>query len=249
MAVTSVSEIGLFAAFAAGMISFLSPCVLPLVPGYISYVSGVSGPDAIGAGQAPSVRLSALVPSASFVLGFSTVFVALGAGATLLSRLLLSYRYETNIIGGVIIILFGVIATGLVPMPWLQRDIRYHGSLPRGRVPGAYLLGLAFGFGWTPCIGPVLGAILTVSAMSSTAMAGIILLTVYSLGLGIPFLLSAAFTARLMHRMGTMRRTGRYLKIAAGGVMIAMGMAMLSGYMSIFSYWLLENFPIFSTIG
>jgi cytochrome c-type biogenesis protein len=243
---TAVSEIGLFAAFAAGMISFLSPCVLPLVPGYISYVSGTA---AIETDRSTATRLATLMPSAGFVLGFSTVFVALGAGATLISGLLLSYRYETNIIGGIIIILFGIVATGLVHLPWLQRDIRYHGTLPRARLPGAYLLGLAFGFGWTPCIGPVLGAILTVSAMSSTAMAGIVLLATYSLGLGVPFLLSAAFTERLMRRMGTMRRTGRYLKVGAGGVMIAMGMAMITGYMSVFSYWLLEKFPIFSAIG
>jgi len=246
MAMTAVSEIGLFAAFLAGMISFLSPCVLPLVPGYISYVSGAA---AIETGRSPSARLATLLPSAGFVLGFSTVFVALGASATLLSRILLAYRYETNIIGGGIIILFGIVATGLFPVPWLQRDIRYHGNPPGGRLPGAYMLGLAFGFGWTPCIGPVLGAILTVSAMSTTATGGIILLTTYSLGLGVPFLLSAAFTERLMRRMGTMRRTGRYLQIGAGGVMIAMGIAMVSGYMSVFSYWLLENFPIFSTIG
>jgi cytochrome c-type biogenesis protein len=246
---TAISDIGLLTAFAAGMISFLSPCVLPLVPGYISYVSGASGAATIEAGPSSSARLAALIPSAGFVLGFSTVFVALGAGATLLSRLLLSYRYETTIIGGLIIVLFGIVATGLVPVPWLERDIRYHGSLPRARLPGAYMLGLAFGFGWTPCIGPVLGAILTMSAMSSTTMAGIILLTTYSLGLGIPFLLSAAFTERLMRRMGTMRRAGRWLKIGAGSVMIIMGIAMASGYMSVFSYWLLETFPIFSTIG
>lgn len=242
---TAISDIGLVAAFVAGMISFLTPCVLPLVPGYISYISGA----AIQTDRPPSSRLATLVPSACFVLGFSTVFVALGAGATLLSRILLSYRYETNIVGGIVIVLFGIVATGLIPMPWLQQDIRYHGSLPHRRLPSAYMLGLAFGFGWTPCIGPVLGAILTVSAVSATAMAGIVLLTAYSLGLAVHFLLSAAFTEHLMRRMGAMRRAGRYLKIGAGAVMIAMGVAMTSGYMSTFSYWLLENFPIFSTIG
>lgn len=130
-------------------ISFLSPCVLPLVP---------------GPGQLSIRRLPSLVLSGSFVLGFSSVFVALGASATLLSRILLAYRYETNLLVGAIIILFGVFATGLVPMPWLQRDIRYHGNLPGGKPLGSYFLGLAFGFGWTPCIGPVLGAILTVSS-------------------------------------------------------------------------------------
>ena len=243
---SAISEIGLIAAFAAGMISFLSPCVLPLVPGYVSYVSGSV---ALNSSPSSPARWSALLPSLCFVLGFSSVLVALGASATLLSRVLLSYRYETNLIGGAIIILFGVFTTGLVPMRWFERDVRYHGQLPSGKLLGAYVMGLAFGFGWTPCIGPVLGAILTVSAASTTAYAGIVLLAAYALGLGVPFLLSAAFTDGLMRRMGAMRRAGRFLKIGAGAVMIAMGIAMVTGYMSVMSYWLLENFPIFSTIG
>lgn len=242
----AISNIGIITAFMAGLVSFLSPCVLPLVPGYVSYVSGSA---ALNAGRSSPARLHALLPSGCFVLGFSTVFVTLGASATLLSRLLLAYRFETNIIGGAIIILFGVFATGLVPMPWLQRDIRYHGQLPGGKPLGAYVLGLSFGFGWTPCIGPVLGAILTVSAASATASAGIVLLTAYALGLGVPFLISAAFTENLMRRIGAMRRAGRWLKIGSGFIMIAMGIAMMTGYMSIMSYWLLENFPIFSRIG
>lgn len=244
---SAVSEIGLITAFLAGMISFLSPCVLPLVPGYISFVSQKS---AVESGGTRPLRWDTLLPSASFVFGFSTVFVALGAGATLISRILLAYRYETNIIGGLIIILFGVIATGLVSVPWLQRDIRFHGGTrPGGRLSGSYMLGLAFGFGWTPCIGPVLGAILTVSAMPSTATAGIVLLMAYSLGLGVPFLLSALSTGWLVQRMGALRQAGRYLKIGAGGVMIAMGVAMITGYMSAFAFWLLETFPVFGTIG
>ncbi len=242
----AISNIGIITAFMAGLVSFLSPCVLPLVPGYVSYVSGSA---ALNAGRSSPARLHALLPSGCFVLGFSTVFVTLGASATLLSRLLLAYRFGTNIIGGAIIILFGVFATGLVPMPWLQRDIRYHGQLPGGKPLGAYVLGLSFGFGWTPCIGPVLGAILTVSAASATASAGIVLLTAYALGLGVPFLISAAFTENLMRRIGAMRRAGRWLKIGSGFIMIAMGIAMMTGYMSIMSYWLLENFPIFSRIG
>ena len=243
---SAISEIGLIAAFAAGMISFLSPCVLPLVPGYISYVSGSA---AVDGSRTSNTRWSAVHPSLCFVLGFSSVFVALGASATLLSRILLSYRYETNLIGGAIIILFGIFTTGLIPMPWLERDIRYHGLLLGGKLPGAYLLGLAFGFGWTPCIGPVLGAILTVSSISTNISAGIILLTAYAAGLGIPFLLSALFTESLMRRMTTMRKSGRWLKIGAGAVMIAMGIAMVTGYMTSMSYWLLENFPVFSRIG
>ena len=239
---SAISDIGLIAAFAAGTISFLSPCVLPLVPGYISYVSG-------NLLQGSTTRWQALLPSLGFVLGFSAIFIALGASATLLSRLLLSYRYETNIIGGAIIIVFGVFATGLIPMPWMERDIRYHGPLSTGNSFGGFVLGLAFGFGWTPCIGPVLGAILTVSATSATTSVGIILLIAYSLGLALPFLLSTLFAEGLMRRMASLRRAGRVLKISAGGVMIAMGLAMMTGYMSEFSYWLLETFPIFGRIG
>lgn len=181
-----ISNIGILTAFAAGAISFLSPCVLPLVPGYISYIAGTSA----GSGEPlrPSGgRLSTMLLSVLFVLGFSTIFVALGASATAISGLLLAYRYETNIVGGAIIIVFGVFTTGLVRLPWMERDVRFHGKVRGGRPLGAYLLGLAFGFGWTPCIGPVLGAILTVSALSATASDGIALLSIYSIGLGLPF--------------------------------------------------------------
>lgn len=239
-------NIGLFTAFGAGVVSFLSPCVLPLVPGYISYVSG----STLGAQERSiATRLTALLLGACFVLGFSAVFVAMGATATALSRLLLSYRYEANIIGGLIVAVFGVFMTGLVPMPWLQRDTRYHGNIRGGRPAGALLLGVAFGFGWTPCIGPVLGAILTIGAVSSTASSGILLLSVYSLGLGVPFLLSTAFADGLLHRLKGARRVGRFLQIGAGAVMVAMGIAMTTGMMSVFSYWLLENVPMLASIG
>lgn len=243
-----ISNIGMLTALAAGAISFLSPCVLPLVPGYISYVAGNSA----GAGGSPRPagnRLSTLLLSVWFVLGFSTIFVALGASATVISRLLLSYRYEANILGGAIIIIFGLFMTGLIRLPWLQREFRVHGGMPGGKPFGAYVLGLAFGFGWTPCIGPVLGAILTVSAMSSTVSSGIALLTIYSVGLGIPFLLAALFTESLAKRLKGMKRAGRVLHIAAGLIMIVMGVAMMTGTMSAFAFWLLEQFPILGKIG
>lgn len=194
----ATSNIGLITAFTAGLVSFVSPCVLPLVPGYISYVSGQTLGRQHHAG---ANRLVTLSLSLCFVLGFSTIFVALGATATALSRLLLFYRYEATLVGGAIVIVLGVFMTGLVRIPWFERDVRFHGSIPGGRPLGAFVLGLAFGFGWTPCIGPVLGGILTVSALSSTAAAGIVLLAVYSLGLGVPFLLSAAFADHLMQRL------------------------------------------------
>jgi cytochrome c-type biogenesis protein len=187
--------------------------------------------------------------SLCFIFGFSTVFIALGASATALSRLLRAYSYEAGIVGGVIVILFGVFTTGLVRLPWLERDARYHGELRGGGPLGAYLLGLAFAFGWTPCIGPVLGAILTVSAVSATAANGIALLAFYSLGLGIPFMLAAIFTRALMTSLPGMRRAGRALQLAAGCIMILMGIAMATGQMTWFAFWLLDKFPAFGSIG
>jgi cytochrome c-type biogenesis protein len=187
--------------------------------------------------------------SACFVLGFSSVFIALGASATGLSGLLLAYRYETNIVGGALIILFGLFMMGVLRLPWLQRDHRIHTHLRGGHPAAAYTLGLAFGFGWTPCIGPILGAILTVSAMSATATDGIALLAIYSAGLGIPFLVCALFLKRIAGPLKAMRRTGRYLEIGAGAVMVVMGFAMITGRLSQFSFWLLEQFPILTTIG
>ena len=242
-----ISNISIVAAVAAGTVSFLSPCVLPLVPGYVSFIAGNSG----GAGaepNAPSKTVVALL-SLFFVLGFSTVFIALGAGATTLSRVLRFYSYEAGIIGGIIVILFGLFTTGWIRLPWLLRDARYHGRITGGGPLGAYLLGLAFAFGWTPCIGPILGAILTVGAMSATASDGVALLALYSLGLGIPFVLAAVFTQTLMGSLPRMRRAGRVLQPIAGGIMIAMGAAMVTGQMSRFAFWLLETFPAFGSIG
>lgn len=243
-----ISNIGILAAFAAGAISFLSPCVLPLVPAYVSYIAGNVTP-ANGLHRRERGRLPALFLSLCFVLGFSTIFIALGASATALSRLLLAYRDEANLIGGIIVILFGVFMTGVVRLPWLERDVRYHGPVQAGRPFGAYVLGLAFGFGWTPCIGPVLGTILTVSAVSATVSSGIALLTVYSIGLGLPFLFAALFTEGLASRLKNMRRSGKVLQIVAGAMMVAMGIAMITGTLSTFAFWLLDRFPILGRIG
>jgi len=243
-----ISNIGVLSAFVAGVISFLSPCVLPLVPGYVSYVAGRAPMAApIDATRAP--RLPAVGLSLCFVLGFSTVFISLGASATALGQMLLSYRYELNLVGGAIVILFGLLLTGLIRPSWMMREARFHTDLPAGRAASAYVLGLAFAFGWTPCIGPILGAILTVSASSATVADGVALLAIYSLGLGIPFLLAALFTDGLTRRLKAMRRTGWLLQSAAGGIMVVMGFAMVTGQMSTFSFWLLDQFPIFTQIG
>jgi cytochrome c-type biogenesis protein len=242
------SATAIVAAFAAGSISFLSPCVLPLVPGYVSYIAGQSVTGRSGAATA-ILRLEAIASSLCFVLGFSTVFVLLGASATMLGQLLLSYRLELNIVGGAIVIGFGLFTLGVLSPWWLQRDFRFAASLSGGRPIAGYVLGMAFAFGWTPCIGPILGAILTVSAASATVAHGVALLAVYSLGLGVPFLLAAAFTDALLARLKSIGRAGRVLQRLAGAIIVLMGAAMITGRLSTFSFWLLETFPMLSTIG
>lgn len=244
---TELTANAIAAAFAAGLVSFLSPCVLPLVPGYVSYIAGQSIPQSKP--NSLIARAQAITLSAFFVLGFATVFVILGASATALGQALNSYRYELNLAGGAIIIAFGLFTVGLLRPSWLQRDLRMDVSLPRGRPLAAYVLGTAFAFGWTPCIGPMLGTILTVSAASATIGKGMAFLAIYSFGLGVPFLLAAAFTDGLLARLRSIGRIGRILQLFAGGIMIVMGIAMITGYFSNLSIWLLETFPALSTIG
>lgn len=246
-----LSLIGVLSAFGAGIISFLSPCVLPLVPGYLSYIGGYSIADQDQQKEQKlfSDSLKTLALSLNFVLGFSTVFIAFGASATTLGQWLSAYRYETNIIGGVIIIVFGIFISGLVRISWLQKEFRYYGDLPGGRGLSAYLLGLAFAFGWTPCIGPILGAILTLSATSGLVSQGTALLAFYSLGLGVPFILAALFTERFMHHAKSLKKHGRALQAVTGGLLIIMGVAMITGYLTNFSIWILKTFPWLGELG
>jgi len=241
---SSVASVGVAVAFLAGVTSFLSPCVLPLVPGYVSYVSGHTP------GTAPNslrVRLAAVGLSAFFVAGFSTVFVAFGAGASALGQSFLRYRDELNVVGGLVVIVFGLLMLGkLRRAHWLHRDFRFHPSFVTGHPASAYALGLAFGFGWTPCIGPVLGTILMTTAASGS---GVRLLASYAMGLGVPFLLMALFVDRLRGAMGGMRRLGRALNLLGGLVLVTMGVAILTGGLGAFSTWLLTVLPWLGTTG
>jgi len=240
---SALSGIGLLTSFGAGVISFLSPCVLPLIPGYVSYVAGdVLTDEPVKPVAAPRLSLF-------FVLGFSTVFVVLGASATTIGQLLLSYRQEENLAGGAIVLLLGLFMMGLAKLSWLQREFRLHPNLSGGRPAAAYIIGIAFAFGWTPCIGPVLGAILTTSAVAATVPQGVVLLSFYSLGLGLPFLAAAVFTDSLMLRLRGLRRLGQNLQLGTGAIVAGMGVAILTGQLTSFSYWLLDNFPILARIG
>ncbi len=238
--------LGIVTAFFGGVISFLSPCVLPLVPGYVSYVAGSSFEEI----ERHEVdRLRALLYAVWFVLGFSVVFVAFGASASALGGLLLTYRYELGILAGVVILIFGVHLLGFSPFRMMSREARFHLDIPGGRATGAFLLGLAFAFGWTPCIGPVLGAILTMTASTASLEKGTVLLGVYSLGLGVPFLLAALFTEQLLRHLKRLSRIGRRLQQVAGVLLLIMGGLMVTGQFEVIAYWLLETFPVFATIG
>lgn len=239
-----VSSLGVIAALLAGTISFVSPCVLPLVPGYVSYIAGRTG--ATGAERS---RSQAVWLSFCFVLGFSTIFMALGASATALGQALLRWRFELNLIGGAVVILFGLFMLGAARIQTMERDLRFNLDLPGGQPVAAYVLGLAFGFGWTPCIGPILGAILTASAASATISEGVWLLGIYSAGLGVPFLIVAAFTDQVAARLRAIGAVGRRLHQVAGAVMVFMGIGMMTGQLSAFSWWLLETFPVLGAIG
>lgn len=242
-----IAGIGVVAAFLAGTVSFLSPCVLPLVPGYVSYVAGRSLDD-VTRGAELGVRLSVIGLSFAFVLGFSFVFVALGAAASAVGELLMSYRFEANYVAGALIILFGLHMMGLLRLRWLNRDLRFTPQIPGGRPFGAFVLGTAFAFGWTPCIGPVLGGILTVSATTMEVADGAALLSIYSLGLAVPFLLVAAFTGQFVRWTRSARWLGRPLQGFAGAVLIVTGVAMVTGYLNAFGTWLLLTFPIFQQL-
>ncbi|HEX5092648.1 MAG TPA: cytochrome c biogenesis protein CcdA [Burkholderiales bacterium] len=243
------SALGSVTAFAAGAVSFLTPCVLPLVPAYMSYVTGQSL-SSRHSDEAASLRVRAGFLSLCFVLGFSAVFITLGASATALGHLLLRYRYEAGIAGGAIVTVFGaVMLVGVERIPFLRRDAHFHPHAATGKPASAFVLGLAFGFGWTPCIGPILGVILTAAAVSESVATGVKLLTAYSAGLGIPFLLTAIFLHEAAGRLRSLRRTGPLLMRAAGLVMVIIGFAMMTGKLTAFSYWLLERFPALGRIG
>jgi cytochrome c-type biogenesis protein len=225
-------------AFAAGLVSFLSPCVLPLVPGYISMLSGLSMEELKAVA---SERVTALIlrNSVAFVVGFSVVFVTLGASATAVGRFLLSQRGIFNIVAGAVIIIFGLHLTGLVRIPFLYREARMNTIAPRRGVVGSFVLGFAFAFGWTPCIGPILTGILALAAIRNTVFQGMFLLAVYSAGLAIPFLLTGFGVGKFINFYGRFRKHMQVVEVLSGVLLIGIGalmalnkLTMLSGYLS-----------------
>ncbi|MDC0737148.1 cytochrome c biogenesis protein CcdA [Cognatishimia sp. SS12] len=235
----------MFIALAAGFISFLSPCVLPIVPPYLAYMSGVSVTD-LSEGQA---RNKALLPAVFFVMGLSTVFLILGFTASAIGTLFLQYQGWFNTLAGILVMIFGAHFIGIYRIGFLNREARLDVGDRGGSAFGAYILGLAFAFGWTPCIGPQLGAILSMAASEASLTRGTLLLAIYALGLGVPFLLVAAFLPRLTGVMGWMKRHMEQIERLMGLLLWTIGLLMLTGGFSAFSYWLLEAFPALALLG
>jgi cytochrome c-type biogenesis protein len=236
LAEIALSPVGLSAAFAAGVISFISPCVWPLVPAYLSYVSGVSFHD-LG-DQTRRVTLT----TAAFVLGFGAIFTALGAGAGAVGHVLTEHRRSLEIASGLLIVAMGVVLAGFGGMLLQQERRLQPARRPAGAI-GAVVAGAAFAIGWTPCVGPTLAAILTLAGRSGQALDGAILLAVYSLGLGVPFLLSGLLFTRGLSSLAPLRRNASLLVRASGAVLIGLGVLLAAGQMTALTSDLASAFP------
>ena len=237
----------MFVAALAGVFSFLSPCVLPIVPPYLAYMSGVSMNE-MQAG-ATATRRRALLTASFFVLGLSTVFLILGFTASVAGMFFLRNQEIFAQVAGVVIIVFGLHFLGVFRISLLDREARLDAGDRGGSAFGAYVLGLAFAFGWTPCIGPQLGAILALAAQESSVARGTVLLGVYAAGLGLPFLLAAVFINRSMGLMARMKRHMKIIERAMGALLIGVGIALVTGAFTAFSWWLLETFPVLGLVG
>jgi cytochrome c-type biogenesis protein len=243
-----VADVSIFYALIAGLVSFLSPCVLPLVPPYLVFLAGTSLERLAEAEPAPQVRRDTVIASLLFVAGFSTVFVALGASASAIGAVVRYYSSELAIVAGIAIIVMGLHFLGITPIRFLYRQARLDVQKPVG-LWGAYGMGLAFALGWTPCIGPILAAILAVAASKATVAKGAGLLAIYSLGLGVPFVIAAfavepfaAFLARFRAHLVHMERV-------MGGLLVLTGIAFLAGVFTQLNTWLIEAFPVLQSIG
>src|SRR3954463_4232001 len=243
-----MQNVSILAALIAGLVSFLSPCVLPLVPPYLIYLTGATI-EHVESNEPASVSKRAIMMSALlFVLGFSTVFVALGASASLIGGLIRAWSAELSILAGIVIIVMGLHFLGLTRIGLLMREGRLPIPKPVG-LWGSYIMGLAFAFGWTPCIGPILAAILSVAAAEATVAKGAGLLAIYSAGLGIPFLLAAFMVEQFSSLFARMKRHLARVEHAMGILMVITGIGFLTGAVSNVSIWLLETFPALQNFG
>jgi cytochrome c-type biogenesis protein len=246
-----VFDISVAGAFAAGLLSFLSPCVLPLVPPYLCFLAGVSIGELTGSdGRLTSQQSRRIVVMAAmFVAGFTTVFVALGATASAIGSWITAYFDILAMVAGALILLMGLHFLGWLRIPLLYREARFQASGRPAGLLGAYLIGLAFAFGWTPCVGPVLATVLMVAGAEGTAMRGAALLTAYALGIGLPFLLAAVFAGPFLNLLGRFRRHMPVIEKTMGAALVVTGLLFMTGTMPVLAGWLLQTFPVLGTIG
>jgi len=238
-----VPDVTLLAAFGAGFLSFISPCVLPLIPGYISFISGMSLEDMRKAGAVTRRRL--MMSTLFFILGFSIVFMAMGASASAIGALLLGHLRIVQKIAGAVIVLFGLHLLGIFRIGWLDRDTRVQTSRKPATPAGALLVGTAFAFGWTPCIGPILGGILTIAGSKATVGEGVLLLAVYSAGLGVPFFLTSIAVDKFFLASARVRRYYRAIEMVSGGLLVILGLLIFTDKFTVLSRYLQPYLPVY----
>lgn len=237
-------NVTLLAAFGAGFLSFISPCVLPLIPGYLSFVSGVSLEDMKG-GAPVAARRQVVITSLAFVLGFSIVFIMLGASASALGKFLFRNSTILTRLAGLLVIIFGLHTMGVFRLPFLETEKRMRaGSKPK-TLTGAVLVGMAFGFGWTPCIGPILSGILTLAGSRDTVREGVVMLAVYSLGLGVPFLLASLTIDKFFAVSARLRRHYHAIEIVSGALLVAIGLLLFTDQMTAITRFLTPYLPTY----
>ena len=242
-------NVTLLAAFGAGLLSFISPCVLPLIPGYLSYISGLSLDEmrgttagrpaaAVAVAAPPHARQRVLLASLGFIVGFSLVFISLGASASAIGNFVLTQKTLLGRIAGIVVILFGLHTMGVLRIEWLYQEKRVHTTKKPGGPLGAVLVGIAFAFGWTPCIGPILAGILAIAATRSGVGEGVRLLAAYSLGLAVPFFATALAINRFFGAMSRIRKHYHAIELVSGGLLVAIGLLIFTNRFTIIAQWL-----------
>ena len=244
-----MESVSLFAAFGAGFLSFVSPCVLPVVPGYLSFVSGATVEELSSGGPATGRRWAIMADILAFVLGFSVVFIILGASATAVGSFLLSKMSLLSKIAGVLVIVLGLHMIGVFKLSALYKEKRFHAESKRVGVIGSFLIGVAFAFGWSPCIGPILGGILAYASTQETVGQGMVLLAFYSAGLGVPFIIAGLSMNAFFRFTGRFKRHFRAVEVTSGVLLITVGVLIFTNQLTLISGWMVEKFPWMSEIG
>ncbi|MBI4811403.1 MAG: cytochrome c biogenesis protein CcdA [Ignavibacteriales bacterium] len=244
-----MENVTIVTAFIFGVLSFISPCVLPIVPGYLSFISGVSFEEMQNTDNRTQIRKRILLNALLFVLGFSIVFIALGASATAIGQFLHQQINIISKIAGVIIIIFGLHMIGVFKIPFLNYEKRFHTEGKKLSLFGAFIVGLAFAFGWTPCIGPILAAILAIASQQETVMQGVILLSFYSLGLGIPFLLTGLSLTIFFNVFNKFKRHLHKVEVVGGILLVIVGVLIMTNYLTVLSGYFAKWFPFLNELG